>query len=183
MDAQKLVLVIQFRGRIVLLISNCGNTSGSIPSLENDPEYVLRAVKEGFNCKVDIWFGRKSEDDLEQFYTGTNGLEFPVNSDFLSTTGLWLRPMNMIAWDMAGRFWSHCNVVDDIGSESMRSYASNGIEWVQDARFIPYDVEKTIFSWTEDSNPYSYLSMSKSMGICCNKIKKESDRLLRFMRD
>ena len=36
------------------LIAHRGNTKGPCPELENEPEYVLAAIRAGFDCEVDL---------------------------------------------------------------------------------------------------------------------------------
>ena len=46
------------------IISHRGNLTGPQPDKENTPEYVSRALDEGFDCEIDLWLINK---DL---YTG-----------------------------------------------------------------------------------------------------------------
>lgn len=41
------------------LISHRGNTNGSNQKLENTPEYILEAIKQGFDVKIDLWAGSR----------------------------------------------------------------------------------------------------------------------------
>ena len=38
------------------IISHRGNLDGSNSSLENSPNYILRAIELGFDVEVDLWY-------------------------------------------------------------------------------------------------------------------------------
>lgn len=40
----------------MILISHRGNTEGKYVELENRPEYILKAIEEGYQVEIDVWF-------------------------------------------------------------------------------------------------------------------------------
>ena len=40
----------------MIKIAHRGNTLGSIPDFENDPDYIINAIKMGYEVEVDVWF-------------------------------------------------------------------------------------------------------------------------------
>ena len=40
----------------MILISHRGNISGKNLELENKPEYILKAIQEGFQVEIDVWY-------------------------------------------------------------------------------------------------------------------------------
>ena len=38
------------------VIAHRGNTRGPIPDFENDPDYLIQAIKMGYDVEVDVWF-------------------------------------------------------------------------------------------------------------------------------
>ena len=37
------------------LISHRGNIDGRRPDLENNPDYILKAIDKGYDCEIDVW--------------------------------------------------------------------------------------------------------------------------------
>ena len=40
----------------MLLIAHRGNTNGRFESWENEPTYIDKAINEGFDVEIDVWF-------------------------------------------------------------------------------------------------------------------------------
>jgi hypothetical protein len=40
----------------MILISHRGNISGPNPEQENNPEYIVEALKQGYDVEIDVWF-------------------------------------------------------------------------------------------------------------------------------
>ena len=50
-----------------ILIAHRGNTRGPKPEKENQPEYILQAIQEGFDVEIDVWmFTHISLDDQRE---------------------------------------------------------------------------------------------------------------------
>lgn len=44
----------------MIKIAHRGNTFGPVPSLENQPEYILNAIEFGYDVEVDVWWNEGS---------------------------------------------------------------------------------------------------------------------------
>lgn len=75
------------------LISHRGNISGPNTSLENNPEYILKAISLGYDCEVDIWFVN------QELYLGHDKPTYKTNMEFLSKheKNLWVHCKNFDA--------------------------------------------------------------------------------------
>jgi len=61
----------------VQIISHRGNLNGSIPEMENRPDYILSAIRSGFSVEVDVWYvdgNLKLGHDLPQYDTSIGWL-------------------------------------------------------------------------------------------------------------
>lgn len=83
------------------LIAHRGLTNGPNASLENKPEQILKSIKEGYDCEIDLWFVNS------ELYLGHDGPTYLINRDFLDEPGLWVHAKNLAAF----RFLvdTHCN--------------------------------------------------------------------------
>jgi hypothetical protein len=75
------------------LIAHRGLVKGPDKILENTPKQIEFAIKEGFDCEVDIW----SIDNV--YYLGHDDPEYRIDKDFLSNPHLWLHAKNIEALD------------------------------------------------------------------------------------
>lgn len=78
----------------MILISHRGNTNGKFESYENEPTYIDKAIQEGFDVEVDVWYVDS------QLYLGHDKPQYGV--DFR-----WFR-------DRITRLWIHCKNVEAI---------------------------------------------------------------------
>jgi hypothetical protein len=72
----------------MILISHRGNLRGRMPSQENHPEYVLKALEFGFDVEVDFW----AMDGVLSL--GHDHPEWEVDTNFIVQDGLWLHAKN-----------------------------------------------------------------------------------------
>ena len=59
------------------LIAHRGNINGPNPKLENKPDYLLEAIRCGYNVETDLW---KIDDNL---YLGHDSPEYEIDIQFL----------------------------------------------------------------------------------------------------
>jgi YrbI family 3-deoxy-D-manno-octulosonate 8-phosphate phosphatase len=71
-------------------ISHRGNTNGS-NSMENNPEYIEKTLKTGYDVEVDVW---KCENN---FYLGHDEPTYQINRYFLQNQKLWVHCKNIEA--------------------------------------------------------------------------------------
>ena len=71
------------------LISHRGNTSGRIPHLENDPDYIKNAIHLGYDVEIDVWY-------KDGFWLGHDEPEYKIEIGFLLVNAkkLWCHAKN-----------------------------------------------------------------------------------------
>ena len=75
----------------MILIAHRGNINGSIPELENKPEYINKALKLGYDVEIDVWFKNN------KYYLGHDKPQYEVNINFLKNKKLWCHAKNILA--------------------------------------------------------------------------------------
>lgn len=70
------------------LISHRGNINGPNPNKENYPDYIIQALKLGYNVEVDVWY------DNNQWFLGHDCPTYEIKFNFLSDKRLWLHAKN-----------------------------------------------------------------------------------------
>lgn len=81
------------------LISHRGNTNGSFPGMENDPDYIVAAIQSGYDVEVDVWAHK-------QIWLGHDGPEYPCPLKFLfeHKHSLWIHCKNLDALHILSDF-------------------------------------------------------------------------------
>lgn len=72
-------------------ISHRGNLYGPNKALENHPEYILKAIKMGFNVEIDV----RVKNNL--FYLGHDIPQYKVDAKFLVNKKLWCHAKDLNA--------------------------------------------------------------------------------------
>ncbi|MAG59548.1 hypothetical protein CMO96_02035 [Candidatus Woesebacteria bacterium] len=74
------------------LIAHRGNTQGRNKDLENHPNYITNAIKQGFDAEIDIWL-------VDGFDLGHNKPQYSIDIDFLFEycDALWIHCKNLEA--------------------------------------------------------------------------------------
>jgi hypothetical protein len=75
----------------MIFISHRGNINGSNVELENNPTYIEKALKLGYDVEVDV---RYSDG---QFWLGHDKAQYPVDYKFLMNEKLWCHAKNIEA--------------------------------------------------------------------------------------
>ena len=75
----------------MILISHRGNTNGPNPEKENHPDYITKALSEGYDVEVDVWYVNGG------FYLGHDKPQYKTNKIFLSNNHLWVHCKNVEA--------------------------------------------------------------------------------------
>ena len=137
------------------LISHRGNIDGPKKNLENSPEYISKALDNGFDVEIDLRF-------LDSFfYLGHDKADYKIDTNFLLTKGLWCHAKNVEALEELKKlgctyFW-HEN--DDY------TLTSNGFIWAYPGSKL---TENSICVLPEKAN-YSTFNCA---GICSDFITK-----------
>lgn len=85
----------------MILISHRGNLTGKTP-LENHPNYILNAIKKGFDVEIDVWY----VNDI--LYLGHDLPQYEINIDFLKNEKLWCHAKNYEAFEYMLQNEIHC---------------------------------------------------------------------------
>ena len=72
----------------MILISHRGNIDGPKPELENSPEYIQKALDQGYDCEIDLWH----KDD--KFWLGHDEPQYEIDQSFLFNDRLWIHCKN-----------------------------------------------------------------------------------------
>jgi hypothetical protein len=74
------------------LISHRGNTNGAYESYENEPNYIDKAIKEGYDVEIDMWWvdGR--------IYLGHDKPQYGVSDEWLG--------------ERVDKLWVHCKNIE-----------------------------------------------------------------------
>lgn len=143
----------------MILISHRGNTNGKFESYENEPNYIDKAISEGYDVEVDVWVID------EQIYLGHDKPQYGVPFR-------WFR-------DRISKLWIHCKNVEAIQLFRLVQYefnffwhesdvltlTSNGYVWVYPGK---QPIENSIAVLPELFND----DVSLCMGICSDYIAK-----------
>jgi len=78
----------------MILISHRGNINGKFESYENEPTYIDKAISEGYDVEVDVWYKDK------MLWLGHDKPDYGI--DFR-----WFR-------DRIGKLWVHCKNVEAV---------------------------------------------------------------------
>jgi hypothetical protein len=97
------------------LIAHRGNISGAKPEQENNPEYVMFAITEGYDVEIDLWVLDQGEtlpsptkDGMmlaihnyrpAGLYLGHDKPSYKINEAFLTIEGLWIHCKNHGAFE------------------------------------------------------------------------------------
>lgn len=74
-----------------VLISHRGNLNGPDPRHENMPEYITEALRQGFDCEVDVW------KVGEELFLGHDNPQYKIPDEWLVRIGLWWHCKNIEA--------------------------------------------------------------------------------------
>ncbi len=74
-----------------ILISHRGNISGRNYQLENNPDYIKKALVEGYNVEIDVWYIDG------QLFLGHDDPTYLIDVQFLMDIRLWCHAKNIDA--------------------------------------------------------------------------------------
>ena len=147
----------------MILISHRGNIDGKFKSCENEPTYVDKAISEGYDVEVDVWF----IDNI--LYLGHDKPEYGVNFRWFI--------------DRISKLWIHCKNVGaviyfkecgyDINyfwhEEDTLTLTSHNYLWVYPGKQpIKNSIAVLPELFQED--------VSECLGVCSDFIKKYNER-------
>lgn len=103
----------------MIIIAHRGNLEGPKPHLENQPEYLLKALEHGFQVEIDVW------NINNQIFLGHDNPAIPSSLGFLNNPGFWCHAKNIQALDILLEKNIHCffHNTDDV------TLTSQGYMW------------------------------------------------------
>ena len=148
----------------MIKIAHRGNLSGSIPELENKPDYILKAIDYGVNVEIDFWIL-----DNEIWFGHDEPLYGPIGLEFFES--------------ILDHLWIHCKNLDAL-VWLKDNYPNSKYFWHQGDDFA---ITSNGYIWTypgKDTGKYSILvSLDGSFqnsyniyGICTDWIIKHDSR-------
>jgi len=148
------------------MIAHRGNTDGPNPQMENDPEYVMDAINNGYDVEVDLW-----STDTELFL-GHDEPKYKIDKEFLEThkDKLWIHCKNLEALyvcefilNEVHYFWHQS---DDF------TLTSNNIFWTFPGKHL---TPNSVLVMPELEN---FIHVGPDIyGICTDEIKKVKEML------
>ena len=143
-------------------ISHRGNINGRKSEMENHPEYIMAALREGYDVEIDIWVIDGA------IFLGHDAPQYEISIDFLFNNKLWCHAKNFAALTMLVdnkdkiHFFSH--------DSDHHILTSRGIIWAYVGKEID---ENTICVMPELSEtPYTKHDFAKCLGICSDDIQR-----------
>jgi hypothetical protein len=73
----------------MILISHRGNISGPNKVMENNPDYIISALRSGFDVEIDFWCVKN------KLYLGHDYPQFLIKENFLKKKKLWCHAKNL----------------------------------------------------------------------------------------
>lgn len=156
----------------MVIIAHRGNIDGPHPEHENNPSYIEKALKKGYDVEIDVWWFRETGLSL-----GHDFATYPISESFLENPRVWCHAKNIVALKlMLDNPKIHCFWHE----EDKFTLTSKGFIWTFPG--INGLTEKSIAVMPEKHedmalyNPESW-QLKKCAGICtdyCNKFKDYS---------
>ena len=84
------------------IISHRGNLNGPNKKLENHPQYILQALKKGFEVEIDVWLVNN------ELFLGHDKPQYNVNLDFIKKKKLWCHAKNLDSLQYMMKNDVHC---------------------------------------------------------------------------
>ena len=140
----------------MILIAHRGNTSGQNPKRENYPDYLMEAVKMGFDVETDVWLIDN------KFYLGHDSPRYEIDSQFLKNNNFWCHAKNIDAlFEMLSRdihcFWHQNDKV---------TITSEGYMWT----FPGEKLTKRSICVLPEASSYNKDDIQNCMGVCSDFI-------------
>ena len=141
-------------------IAHRGLINGPDVNLENRPAVIEDALRQGFDCEIDVWY----KD--QQFFLGHDFPDYQVSFDFLLQKGLWLHAKNLDALYVLGAnsqmnyFWHQ---EDDF------TLTSQGYIWTYPGKELTSNSIQVMPEWEDKSLKNIN---STCFGICSDYVER-----------
>lgn len=151
------------------LIAHRGNFEGANPLYENSPEYLLSALKCGYDVEVDVW--RIGE---EQLWLGHDKPQYQIQytgfMELLKNPGVWWHAKNYEALVYMLERWPHAKIF----AHEIDTYGIVNGGYIWTARTIFSVVSNKTVVMISEPNPFviqRLLEEKNIMGICCDDLR------------
>lgn len=121
----------------MILISHRGNTTGKQINLENNPDYVDKTIRMGYNVEVDLWLKEDS------FFLGHDEPQYEVNLDWLVAR--------------KKKLWIHCKNLNSFDFFSTHGDNTYNFFWHQEDN---YTLTSNLLIWAYPNQPLSSRSIA-----------------------
>jgi len=107
----------------MIIIAHRGNLDGPNPDKENHPDYIMTALKTGFDVEVDIWFVDN------KFILGHDKPQYEVNERFLLNEKMWHHAKNIEAISILNRLKPNYSINCFFNDNDACTLTSGGYIW------------------------------------------------------
>lgn len=149
----------------MIYIAHRGNVNGPNPDLENSPNYIDGALKQGFDVELDVWY----KDG--KFYLGHDKPEYLIDLQFLLTRHkkLWIHCKNLEALDILIGYKSLNIFIHD---KDIATLTSHNYVWTYPGcKYFPKYSISVMPEWEMcDLTQNSFSSPKGYIGICSDYI-------------
>jgi hypothetical protein len=125
----------------MIKIAHRGNIIGPLLNFENDPEYLLAAIRKGYDVEVDVWYQNK------QIYFGHNNPYYYVSTDTFNK--------------ISPHAWFHCKDLYTL-EHFTKFYQNNNYFWHQTDSFT---LTNKNFIWTYPNNKTTDISILVDLNL------------------
>jgi len=147
----------------MILISHRGNINGRFESWENEPTYIDKAISEGYDVEVDVWY-IKTEQLGWFLFLGHDKPQYGVNFD-------WFKKR-------INKLWIHCKNIESIEYFSEMSHDFNFFWHQEDVLTLTSHKHIWVYPGKQPINksiavmPEIYNdNISKCLGVCSDYIQ------------
>lgn len=144
----------------MILISHRGNLSGPNEELENHPDYIMDAVKQGYAVEVDVW------RDRGQWILGHDFPQYTTTLEFISHPEFYIHAKNLEALT----FLTSTNLHYFWHQEDDFTLTSKNFIWTYPKKLV---TSRSIVVCQSAQEVDSYLN-SSAWGICTDYIDMQN---------
>ena len=142
------------------LIAHRGLTQGPDKALENSPNQIIKSLKDGFDCEIDVWYANG------EWWLGHDLAQYQIDWDFLKQPGLWIHAKNLMALHVLGAdhslnfFWHQ---------EDDYTLTSQGYIWTYPNKQL---TDNSVMVMPEWRNPKLENLNYNCFGICSDYVER-----------
>jgi hypothetical protein len=142
----------------MILIAHRGNIDGQFESYENEPNYIDKALKKGYDVEIDIWIIEGN------FYLGHDKPQYGITLEWLDKrkNELWIHCKNIEAMEWFNSLFGTYNYFWH--QEDTLTLTSKGYIWAYPGK---QPIKNSIAVMPEIYND----DLSKCLGICSDYIQ------------